>query len=167
MTQHTRSSTSHVPDNHSTGVSSRWMRPAVSALVAGVGALCLAASPAAAARSSCPSEESQEDGFFIRVVAKGEGVARGESRRAAETDLASRVTFLADALGMEHSQTIVVGITDVTSRPGEGDDVITVTATSWLFVNESEMTLTSIPHACQGPATNGILQEYDMEKYDQ
>ena len=143
------------------------MRPVVSALVAGMGALCLAVPPASAARNACPSEEAQEDGFFIRVVAKGEGVARAESRRAAESDLASRVIFLADALGMEHSQTIVVGISDVASRPAEGDDIITVTATSWLFVNESEMTLTSIAHSCQGPATSGILQEYDMDKYDQ
>ena len=135
----------------------------MSALMMGAAALCLAASPAVAETNNCPSNE---DGFFIRVVAQGEGVAKAESRRAAEADLVSRVSYLADALGMEHSSTIVVGITDVTSTPREGDDLITVTATTWLFVDESEGgILTSIRNGCQGPRTTGVIQEYDMDKY--
>lgn len=152
MTQHTRSSTSIV----------RRTLTFAAALAAGAAAFCSAASPAAAEANACPSDE---DGFYIRVIAQGEGVAKGESRRAAEADLVDRISFLADALGMEHSSRIVVGITDVTMTPAEGDDLITVTAASWLFVNESEGSLISVKDGCRGPATRGVIQEYDMDKY--
>jgi hypothetical protein len=139
--------------------SGRWR--VLRAVAAGMVGLMLAMGSAHA----CPA---RNDPFYIKVVAKGEGATHDEGFLAAFDKLSARVRVLADGLQLTPGRRIIVGETGAANpRLSEESEGITVTLETWYFLDSSAMSMESFSNSCIGTGALGIINEYDMEKYDQ